>query len=204
MNHTWIGFAYVDRLTEMEINKELHKDEKYNTEKSAFATAYELITNLYVGNQRFVHCEIVFPMTDSEETGEYLAYGVFSNVGVFCKKRTYKNPAYRIIYLRISPMESQIARDFCAPLVGKPFDAVGMRWSPIWPQKVDNTRFYCISFSMTVLRRIGILKTYPPTSLDTDDIVELLDNHPRKLNGVMSTRIHTHRSSGTLSLFDKK
>lgn len=192
----WIAIAYVDRELEEQINKERHKDKKYNRESSWMTEIWEFCTKIYLSTQRYIHCEIVFPSAiPSNES--VIAYGVFSNEGVFLKHRTFNNPSYRWIYLQASAEEVGVAKEFCNAHIGKKFDSRGMRWSPVWPTTLDQSRWWCNAFVVSALQSVGILKHYPANALDTDDIVQLLSHHPRVTAGISPRVFSQHIKKGS-------
>lgn len=190
----WVGVAYVDQKIEREINKERHADLRYNHGNSIGSLIKEALTGFYLGFQRYAHCEIIFPQKDSHTSGKILAYGVFSDAGVVSKERELSNPAYRCIFIQIDELEYTSALLFCTQQQGKEFHPNAMFWSPIWPVKELKNRWYCIAFVMAVLHRANILKTYPITGLDTDEIVELLKRHPRKIQAYTPAKLMNIKS----------
>lgn len=120
-----------------------------------------------------------------------LSYSVYSEKngkgGINCKLRDYTNKAYEYIYLTVPEEKYNKARIFCALIHKKAvYDESGMKWAPIWP--VDNTdkrKYWCVSFTITVLHQLGILCDYSVCSLDTDDLVVLLRHHPSRTAGLI-------------------
>ena len=187
--NVYVGVAYVDYGEEQRINRERHGDRKYNNGFSPIYSVYEFFTKLYLRTQKYVHCELFFPCLDENFDTHVVAFGVFSNEGVFMKKREFTNPAYRYIFLHANHREYSTVFQWCSRQVGKKFDEYGMRWSPFWPTRCSGEEWYCLSFTVAALNLIGILKTFQPTSLDTDDLVELLTVHPRKIEGILQNKL---------------
>ena len=53
---------------------------------------------------------------------------------------------------------------------------------PIWPKnKPSIKKYWCASFTVAALHKIGILKYYRINTLDIDDIIEILEKSNRKI-----------------------
>jgi hypothetical protein len=182
-----IGIAYVDGKMEAELKKNSAQvKRKYSVTPGLFQTLYHHLVSYYQGTQIYTHCELVFPQERSN-SGTYLAYGVFSDEGVFVRERTFTNPAYKVLYLSLPRKNVSAALAFCKSQVGKGFDEIGMRYSAVWPLRTSPKKrgWWCTAFTATALQRAGVLREYQPNSLDTDDIVGLLSLHTGKVTGTL-------------------
>ncbi len=138
------------------------------------------VMSMYNARQTYVHCEVSFSI--GPESINCLAYGVFAKEGVMEMKRTFSNPAYHWVYLSISHKEYLTAKAFCQRQVGKPFNAEATCWRlMVWPPKSDGKKWWCASFVHAVLKKIGLLLSYPINTLDVDDIVRLVSKSNRRI-----------------------
>jgi hypothetical protein len=97
----------------------------------------------YQKQQRFVHCEIVFPLDGrdfyNDEDGKNVAYAVFNMYGVVKMTRTFSNPNYRWIFVTVTEREYRYVAAFCDLQFrfcsGKDFyDKYGVIRSFFWPK----------------------------------------------------------------------
>ena len=180
-----MGIAYVDRTQERKINEAKYK--KLESQRPFFS--WDNIIDWYSRNQNYIHCEVVFPIDEGgiKQTNNSLAFGVFSDKGVFKMERSFSNPAYSWVYLWVTVDEYFRARNFCENQVGKKYDHESTSWRLVlWPtfipDKDATERWWCGSFVHAVLQEIGMLKTHRLNTLDVDDIVRLVHNSTRKIS----------------------
>jgi hypothetical protein len=127
------------------------------------------------------------------------ACGVMSATGVFVDaKRTFSNPAYEWVFLRVTASELRALRDFCKQQMGKPMNVGGARRSPFWPRASRGDSWYCAEFCVAALQHIGMLQTFNPGSLMIDEIHHLLRSSERliyEMTPLERQRISTVQSS---------
>jgi hypothetical protein len=184
-----IGIAFYNVSLERENSDKLQKQTPTSSptpRKSLFAR----VLDLYQKRQRFRHCEVAFFPSTNDDT--CLAFGVFTNVGVWRNNRTFSNPNYTWINLTVSGEEYRNALHFCESCVGKGVDWEGLKRLQFWPETTQGQRqqtsvspfasspdiFWCTSFTVSVLHRMNILTSYRSNSLDVDDVYDLLEHHP--------------------------
>jgi hypothetical protein len=110
------------------------------------------------------------------------AYGVFSAEGVFQDERSFKNPAYRWIFLEIPAKEFHLMKAFCNRQLGKEYDPLGPFISVIKPRPCES-KFWCVPFVIQALQRAGLCKFLNASALDVDDIIQFLLMHPKRVDG---------------------
>lgn len=196
--NSWICVTYSDWAQNKKLNATRSIEKKFNKTDSFFSRMREFFTEIYLLNKKYVHCELALP--NIEDSTSCIAYGVFSDQGVFKKTRTFSNPSYGCLILSVSQSELATISDFCTSHLNEPFDEKGYIWSPFWQLKSKKKTWYCTSFVIAALQSIGILKGYPITSLDTDDIVKILSNHKKFINGTLTSMVIS-RPDSSHSLF---
>lgn len=154
---------------------------------SVVASLLERLSSVYIARQTYVHCELAFMKKD--QANNCIAFGVFTETGVFCKERTFSNPDYEWLFLSVRPDQAAAIYRFCMLKVkidgstGGDFDRWGAFRSCFWPVSAHERKgWWCISFVVRALQEGGILLCYIPEAMDVDDTVELLQRHPKKTN----------------------
>lgn len=187
----WIALTYVDRVKNDELKKAQQARERNqrtyinNQNESIFSWIKAKIVDAYINSSMYVHCEVVFPPTESSlHERKSPCYGVYSDQGVFSGERTFANPAYSWIFLKVNRSEYTKAVTFCVNQVGKPYDSTGMMRSVIFPKKMNEDRWWCVSFAIRALQEAGILRYVNPAAMDVDDLVYVLSKHPRRFYAV--------------------
>ena len=174
---TTIGIAYFD-------SSKLDKKKSNAYIRNAGCTTWvqELAAQWYTSLHKYCHCEVAFVDENPTEDNTCIAYGVFSESGVFRENRTFGNPGYCWIYLSITNEQRRKAEEFCKKQVGKPFDEQGVKFMPIWPSSTPTKdKWWCASFTVAVLHQIGFFTCYRTNELDVDDVVKVLESHPRRI-----------------------
>jgi hypothetical protein len=181
-----IGIAYVDtEKQQQELNKR-RKNKKKNKNTGCMNALFEWFAMFYLSDKKYCHCEVAF----QKESGNYddltcLAYGVFTDKGVFEEKRTFSNPAYQWIYIKITEQQKINAIKFCKSQVGKEFDYWGAHLMPFWAGKEPKgDKWWCGSFTLAALHHANILTECRIGAMNIDNIIEILENHPKKINSM--------------------
>ncbi len=192
---TTVGIAYVDRA-KLEKVKNDKKSGEYIRNSGITTCIQERIAQWYVSKQKYCHCEIAFVNEHESQETTCIAYGVFSDSGVFREQRTFSNPAYNWIYLSITEEQRKKAERFCMRQVGKSFDEQGSKWMPFWPASHPTTdKWWCASFTVAVLHELGFLKYYRTNTLDVDDIVKALEKSSHVIQSMTPLRMKTLKDS---------
>ena len=197
--HEIVSIAYVDRDHNSTLNRDrmiLDKEESYKKYReqnifiSTFSYLRDRITEWYMNSQEYMHCELCFPDTYDEASNTMDASGVFAGAGVFYKRRTFDNDAYRFIHLRVTTLEKKRIMTFCKKHATKKekFDNVGPYISMIKPKHCQNT-WWCVPFTIQALQTIGLFAEINASSFDVDDVIRFLFVHPRRKIGVSPTDI---------------
>lgn len=188
---TWIAIAYMDRERDQKVNNERYQkrlEEKENDKsRTSWNKLVDWLTDWYMTHQEYVHCELAFP--DPTNDSVCTAYGVFSNCGVFASERTFGNPSYQWIFLSVTCREAEIVREFCRKQLNKPFNSTGPHRAVIWPQRAIQSRWWCVSFTVSALQTIGIMKYYRGETMDVDDVITIMEQHRRVMTGVLPSRL---------------
>ncbi len=150
---------------------------------SWFSYFRSLIIYTYRKSEVYDHAEMCFSQ------GEFMmAYTSTETDGVNRRDgRTFLNTDYNFIWLRISASEYKTLCEFLDGKVNNRcrFDAAGTFRMPFCPKVPPDThKFWCASFLVSALQQIGIFRSYECNQLDVDDIVALLQNHPRSLENI--------------------
>ncbi len=153
-------------------------------QKTLFAAKLKAI-DMYNASQKYMHCEIAFFLKEDNEI-DVLAFGAASELGVFRKKRTFSNPSYRYIFLETTRAQALEIYHFCDSCVGQQYDIVGVQWSKFWlslpyEDENGNRTWWCSSFVVCALQRIGLFNTVLPYVIDIDDIISVLERHRLRL-----------------------
>lgn len=154
---------------------------------SFITSILDRLSSFYISRQNYVHCELAFLKKDKADN--CVAFGVFTETGVFCKERTFNNPDYEWLFLSVKPDQAAAIYRFCClnvrmdGRIGGDFDRWGAFRSCFWPVSAHERKgWWCISFVVRALQEGGILICYIPEAMDVDDTVELLRRHPTKTN----------------------
>ena len=180
---TRFGIAYVLGKKERKVNKA--KYEKIERELTCCSLQYiqYVLQMNYKKRQKFVHCEILFCYKANLDYAE--AYGVYEKDGVMIQKREFKNPAYRFRFLSITSSEFDLIYDFCQKQLNKPFDYQSASWRLlIYPPKCTGKLWWCASFVHAALKKIDMLTNYRINTLDNDELIKLIKNNYRIIQGV--------------------
>lgn len=132
---------------------------------------FKCIIKCYLKRQEYIHCEIVFPI-EKKGNQQSLAYGVFQDTGVFEEYRTFTNPNYEYINLKVTSKEYDKILKFCQSQIGKEFDWFGAHISYFWAFRQKN-KWWCGPFVVKALQKIKLLKYYKPETLSIDNIYYL-------------------------------
>lgn len=138
----------------------------------------------YIYEQNYIHCEILFPEV-KDQYENCLTFGVFEECGVWKKYRSFNNPEYDYLYLKVNEKEYLKIYNFCADAEkkGQKFDFIGSRISLFWPLRFKN-KWWCTTFVVESLQKgANILKYYISTSLTVDDVFNLLYQSKRLMIG---------------------
>jgi hypothetical protein len=148
---------------------------------------------VYYASQKYMHCELAFFLKNGSETGskDVLAFGAASELGVFRKERTFSNPSYEWIFLKTTREQALDILFFCESCVGQSYDNVGVEWSKCWPSypyvdKANKKTWWCSSFVVEALQVMGLFNTVIPQTLDIDDIIAFLEEHPLRIINLMT------------------
>lgn len=179
------------------LNRKRHEEEKLNkindtkeypiTNKPFLVRIRDSIIDFYASYQEYCHIEIAFPIENSK-TGECYSYSVYSDDYPHIKKRkrTFSNPAYDWISLCVSEKEYETVERFCSNKTAyaeitreKIYDENSLFLSQIWPVTKEN-RYWCVSFVIEALQKIGMFKYYNKNTFTVDEAVAILRKHNRK------------------------
>ncbi len=205
-----IALAYVDRQKEREINE---KRRRKMMKKTTFCSKSKLyMIDFYNSFQKYIHCEIIFLSEQEQKQNNSntncLAFAAFGDQGVVKIQRTFSNPSYRYIFLKVSKKQYDNAKKFCENQIGKKYDSQSASWRLlVWPiRKSINDTWWCASFVHACLQKIDLLKYYQINTLDVDDIVSLVNEHPERILDIGFTPYQMKiTSDATLDdLFDVK
>ncbi|KKK90635.1 hypothetical protein LCGC14_2721030 [marine sediment metagenome] len=202
-----IALIYVDRQMERDEN---YKRRQKMMKKTTFCSKLKLyMIDFYNSFQKYIHCEIIFLSEQNKNNNiNCLAFAAFEDQGVVKTQRTISNPSYCYIFLKVSKKQYDNAKKFCEYQVGKNYDSQSASWRLlVWPiRKSINNTWWCASFVHACLQKIDLLKYYQINTLDVDDIVSLVKEHPERILDIGFTPYQMKiASDATLGdLFDVK
>ena len=184
-----IGIAYVDTKKQKET---LESSRKHKKPRGCMGWLYDSVANFYLSDKKYCHCEVAFNKTNNSLNDlTCLAFGVFSDKGVFCENRTFSNPAYDWIWINVTEKQKERALKFCNAQVGKEFDYWGAHLMPLWAgSEPQGDKWWCGSFTLAVLHEAGILTSCRNGSMSIDDIIDFLQEHPNKTGRITPYNLH--------------
>jgi hypothetical protein len=147
------------------------------------------LIEMYYSSQKYMHCELAFFLQNGQEN--VLAFGAASDLGVFKKERTFSNPSYDWIFLKTTRAQALEIFFFCENAVGQSYDPVGVQWSKVWPSypyqdSSGQKTWWCSSFVVEALQLMGLFNTVIPQTIDIDDIIAFLEEHPLRITHLMT------------------
>lgn len=99
---------------------------------------------------------------------------------VFGKYRTFSRPNYKWLTFVVPWADAAKAVQYCTSQVGKKYDHNGIKRSMFWPAKhqLNPSKVYCVNVVTSALQQAKIARGYNPNGLTTDDLYNILVNHP--------------------------
>ena len=156
------------------------------------------LTHLYLTKQTWLHIEVAFFGPDSNDTGKCTAFGVTRD-GAFKQERVFRKDSYHWIFIDLKDETSlNTMRAFCEREVRKNarFDVMGVRRAVCWPRPPLKNHYWCVTFAVKALQQGGILKYYRPETLDVDDVIAMLENHPCTMIGLSPNNVKKVKEDG--------
>ena len=198
-----IYLAFMDRNQDLKFNSERHPSTPSLCTPNG---VWERLVGKYNSWQRYIHCEVAFPLDQAADVRRrgnpsrrllklkskgkarqvnVLAFASFKHVGVVMVERPFSNKAYGFYTLRVSRHEFEAALRFAKKCVGKPYDDGASARIVCWPPESTGAAWWCASLTHAILQRAGFLCQYRVNTLDVDDIVTIMEDHERSIEGVL-------------------
>lgn len=176
---TWMGIACVIRKKNMEEKREEYIQMAENMSKQSFWNrCWFNLMEYYLSTKMYSHCELAFPLSN----GNVVCYTATRQNGVCEMERAFNNNYYEWFDLEVTMEEAKKVQRFCKSQLGKIWDEKSAKSSVLFPvvnEKRDGN-WWCCSFVVAALQKIGIIKYYNPYSLDIDDLVLLIKQSKRR------------------------
>lgn len=145
---------------------------------------FNFVHQRFFGKQRYCHCELLFR---TESDNDFVAFGVYTHVGVYREHRDIGNALFTQIYLAVPQECVKSAYLFCVNQQEKKFDGHGARMSSIWAGKEPTgKKWWTGSFILSALHHAGILTDWRVGPYSVDEIVGGLRDHPDRMPDVTS------------------
>jgi hypothetical protein len=189
MDKISLGIFYCDR-ERYEAEQDGHDISDLDSDKqirnrcfpfNIFGAITRWLVSWYLSKQRFFHVEIAFFKPELAREGKCVAYGVNAAEGLVRKERTFGKGSYDWICMDICDEEKvKRVRMYCEQEEQKSivYDTRGAQRTCLWPRKPLEGKSWCVAFVVNALQQADILKGYNGETLDCDDVISMLQQHP--------------------------
>lgn len=181
--HWWVAVGFLNHQKYKELYPEKQEEyKKFRRAKGFFYNIVMFFVDAFLDTQQFSHCELCLPLKSTRE--QVLAFGVTQKDGCFAQKRSFaNNDSYEWIGLRLDSEQQYLDLvQFCDAQEGKTWSIAAAQRSMCFP--VNNPQmngdWWCGSFVIASLKKVGFFKGYHAYNWTIDEIYEFLSKHQKR------------------------